>query len=772
LNKTIRRLSIFLLILAAAGILFFGGSVRAESYQENVRFDIEASYGYENTVRPGRDAVFRIKIHNHEEDFDGTVKIMTSSYKQESYYTSSIPFVEMSGARYLDNVGYEKLIAIPSGKTVEESFTVSFSNTVPFVKIILTDRSGEVTAEKVLRISVRDENSEILIGILDEQFEEYSRLDGMHLQDYPNVSIRVARLDEDAFREGYHGLDMLDIVWAEGDILESLGELQTEAIDKWVRYGGVLIEGVRGCEKEYCLSKSFWGDGRKIVYGFRDVQIEHNEPEAEEFLTGLMHEVYTENNLAAMDSGSYFWASEDYWDALSRVGGLNVENIPDTQNYMIVLLVYIVLAGPIVYLLLKKFDCRKYLWGCVGVLAIAFTCIIYLMGSETRFHAPFINYVRTLNMSEEYVDEQIEMSVQAPSNILYSVYMDGSYEVSPLFESGYYNEENQETGDFERESVRIVYGDEETQLVMEAEPAFTETYFKADKTTKKQKEQGITGTLYFYDEKLSGTIKNNTVYDLEDVFLFFRNHLVYVGDLLSGGSVDMKEQKLYFFSPGYGYDLLDILMECPEGYMEDITEEASSRVKKRDLIYKYLMEGYDSGEGRCVLAGFSDSVPVSLMRDSAYKLYGDTLVISDVDLNMTKALNGMSWRYEPFITSTAKLVSGNYGIYENICYSRETVLEYRIPDDLERMELEFVNEEYFDTEYYRNFEGEIEIYDQKKKAYEMISAREKIRGEALESYISEEGTLRVKFRRKEATQDKSEKLPVIVIRGREISAGN
>lgn len=93
-----------------------------------------------------------------------------------------------------------------------------------------------------------------------------------------------------------------------------------------------------------------------------------------------------------------------------------MEHIPKTGRYVVVLAVYVLLAGPAVYLFLKKLHGRKYIWGCVGVLAILFSGIVFVMGSRTRFNAPFVNYVRKINLMPGVKDEKVDFSVRAPYN--------------------------------------------------------------------------------------------------------------------------------------------------------------------------------------------------------------------------------------------------------------------------------------------------------------------------------------------------------------------
>ena len=65
------------------------------------------------------------------------------------------------------------------------------------------------------------------------------------------------------------------------------------------------------------------------------------------------------------------------------------------------MLVYVIIAGPVAYIIMKKKDKRNLLWLIVPVLSVAFSVTIYLIGTSTRIQRPFINYVSTIKLPEK-----------------------------------------------------------------------------------------------------------------------------------------------------------------------------------------------------------------------------------------------------------------------------------------------------------------------------------------------------------------------------------
>ena len=58
----------------------------------------------------------------------------------------------------------------------------------------------------------------------------------------------------------------------------------------------------------------------------------------------------------------------------------NVDKLPNMPLYVIVILGYIILVGPGLYLLLKKQERRRFYRTGVVVLSLIFAAVIYLMG--------------------------------------------------------------------------------------------------------------------------------------------------------------------------------------------------------------------------------------------------------------------------------------------------------------------------------------------------------------------------------------------------------
>lgn len=117
--------------------------------------------------------------------------------------------------------------------------------------------------------------------------------------------------------------------------------------------------------------------------------------------------------------------------------------LPNMVLYGCILGVYITIAGPGLYLIFKRRKRRSRLWIAVPVLAIAFSAIIYIVGTSTRIQRPYINYLSQIVLSDGQISKTKDMttlfSVTGVSNDSFSADIAGKCNVIPK-ESDEYTE--------------------------------------------------------------------------------------------------------------------------------------------------------------------------------------------------------------------------------------------------------------------------------------------------------------------------------------------
>ena len=766
------RHGLALCLLAVLLFLGAGRPAQAAAPVEN-GYELSLTYGYDNTVKYNRTAAFHVQVTSEKEAFSGTVHFLTSSYGEEVYYASdfflNLPFGRRPYALSYDNCGASKSLELSPGQTKTVTFTLPMTGCGPFVKIQLIDGEGQIQAEKDVSLSVRSSSGEFLAGVLTDDFSGMQYLDGLRTSAYSSINLAAVVLDEHTLEDSRAGLDMLDMLIVQDFDTDRLSADQKEAIKRWVRDGGVLVQG--GGQKASAVEDlapevEHYGQGRIVTYTQRLTMGEDEVSGTDLMGQMLLQNCFSDTQLEEADPTATL-TLDDYWIVSSELEGISMEHIPRIGRYGVVLAVYVILAGPVVYLVLKKFHGRKYIWGCVGVLAILFSGIVFVMGSRTRFNAPFINYVRKIDLLPGVKDEKVNFSVRAPYNTAYSIYVNQDYDLLPVCDTNYYNAAYTEAvPDFSRESVHIAYGETENVVTMESGRAFTAKYLQASRTEKIDTDFGIQGEVCYFDGELTGSLVNQTSYDLEDVFLVFQNHLVYAERFLAGETLDVGTCRLYSFVPGESYEILRECLDYETGYHREVNADFLDASWKTSILSNQMEEGYEKEPGGCQLVGFVDGEPLDLMKDSAYQTDGQTMVRTDIALSYEKEENGQTWKYFPFVTSTARAVSGDYSSYNNTVYGNDVVLEYQVPEEAEDLSLIFDHEDYYDKDAYEEFAGTMEIYNYRMGRYEKISQDEELSGDHLQQYISLDHKLLLRYRNTTVSEGKSDKLPILIMKGR------
>ena len=91
-----------------------------------------------------------------------------------------------------------------------------------------------------------------------------------------------------------------------------------------------------------------------------------------------------------MPSGSVRWEAISWERRESWI--LYREERPSMVKYIVLLLIYIFLVGPGLYIFLKRKHKRSYLWGAICGLSVFFVLLIGILGRATNVYAPFISY--------------------------------------------------------------------------------------------------------------------------------------------------------------------------------------------------------------------------------------------------------------------------------------------------------------------------------------------------------------------------------------------
>jgi hypothetical protein len=147
----------------------------------------------------------------------------------------------------------------------------------------------------------------------------------------------------------------------------------------WVADGGFLVVDAPPGTVVDGLPKAWQpGDPGRIGAGRGEVRLSGGAAAA-----GRWSEVVEPTpltNAVDLTSGGFF-APESLPDSVARDGGLRV---PEVGWLVVFLVVYVVLAGPLVFLVLRRLGRSHWTWAALPALAVVFAAVAFVAGGELR----------------------------------------------------------------------------------------------------------------------------------------------------------------------------------------------------------------------------------------------------------------------------------------------------------------------------------------------------------------------------------------------------
>lgn len=230
---------------------------------------------------------------------------------------------------------------------------------------------------------------------------------------------------------------------------------------------------------------------------------------------------------------------------------------PSAALYALILLAYVLLVGPVLYLILKKLKKQEKLWVAIPAVTLAFTLIVFLSGFLFRVNKPLVDTFSLVMPDGGSMTEKLFVNVTCPKAKEYVIRMKPEYGGLQWDSSGYdfrlFDLNTKET-DFD---YLVKKGAEGTELAINNSGTFEKSEFSLQRTDQSGIGQ-IDADLKCYTAGFEGSITNNTQYDLTNVVINFEKYIYQAGDLDRGETVKIDPNKL-LVSTGYGtfQDLLN-----------------------------------------------------------------------------------------------------------------------------------------------------------------------------------------------------------------------
>ncbi|GIP39638.1 hypothetical protein J31TS4_29180 [Paenibacillus sp. J31TS4] len=402
---------------------------------------------------------------------------------------------------------------------------------------------------------------------------------------------------------------------------------------------------------------------------------------------------------------------------------------PSFGILMLVLVLYAVVIGPLLYSILKRLDKREWAWGVIPLIAIVCSLGIYGIGASGR------GSVMSQTLAIVELDGQGRGTTTSATGIFvpkggnYAMNVPGGSYVSPLLQDN--GMSPQLTG--------------KTDLIVDQAPDRTALRFqgvsywsvrKVWMEEQKPRETGSIGyTLKSVNGVLEGEIVNNTGKDLEDVALYLNGQARPVGTLkaggkaaigapLNGGSLSYPSDLAYTLFPSYGQNGAEVMA-------------------KRGLLNAYVQKEYAGRPaGESFVIGFTDrgkgpvlDIEGKAVGSELVEMYAQPVAISMVYGDRISILPGT---LQPSVTAQqgghVRLIG-----WKDIEADKGTVLlDYRLPELPEA-----VYEKLTLRGIYPSVSADFAIWNENKQSWEPLSGPEETLPEP-SVYIMPGGIVRVK----------------------------
>ena len=722
-----RGIQFFFAILIGWMALFClpAGYAYASQKEADAPLSMDVSYGFDNTAKSDRYLRVTVLLNNDTAPFEGTLEFLTAQSSLEAYQYS-YPLSLAAGEKF------EQEYYIPLGVRADQMF------------VSVQDVNGKTVIRKRLKLGSEEDVAESYIGILTDTPEALSYLDGAGIR-YGTLRTRAVFLDAEQAPDDWLGYDPLDLVIVSGFDLDSLSDVQYEALRRWVEDGGTILFGggvdyarnygrfgEKVLEPPYLdavtvpvslggetapgeqtgeiqaecvdvnlkngstllagevfplLSYTNCKQGRIVSAAFSMDAISDlclTNPSSFEKLYTLVLGSDTVDELAQED---YYGYSGSYFSVQGLVNTGNAGRLPKVAAYTVIVVVYLLLIGPGIYFYLKKRAIYRYYLPAVTLGAFLFTGIIYALGVKTRFREPFVTYASILDTSGEEAEEATYMNIRSPYNKPYSVSLKPGYEVRPMTRSYYYDAVSavRFTGE-EEYHTNFVYQPERVEIKMRDTVAFSPNLFTLRRELEKTDAMGVQGNISYFDGVVSGTVKNCFEEPLENAALLINGKAVLLGRLEPGQTVSLDGKESCDYPVSYSYAAAQMVTGADQYEKAEIEDPDYLKAQERTRLLSFYL---DSGAGRnpseaCLVAFSTRKLQgeEDFLADARTLREGFCMVTESIPLNREK--DGKLYRSA--LEEDPTVLAGNYEAAYNTMYSGETAeaatVEYSLGSDL------------------------------------------------------------------------------------------
>lgn len=749
-------------------------------------FALDLQVGFDNSYIVEKVTPLTATLTNNGEAFQGEFQVKVYTY-------------ENTDNGFQKYALYSQKLELPEGATKQVSMELGLNTVRRNMEVSLVDEGGNMVFQKQVPVDALSPET-VAVGVLSEQPAQVQYLAGLDLAERTSVFF----LDRDTFPESENVMDNFAVLVIDDFDTAALGDAQKKSLKNWVDNGGLLVLGT-GAQAQKVLSGLGFVDvslnGTQSVSGISAPDGTALSLSAPLTVAGISAEkaaVKWEANgmpltslmpygggyvllnhfalglapfanmpqqtdvLESLFGGLYDVAGESAKAEVSNQLRYTANRFPSvTGSSMVVIFlavgIYIVLAGPIMYIVLKKKDRRELGWITIPVLSVVFLGVVFLLAGRSTYHNGLISTKAIVEMEPDSSigEAQIAMAVKAPGNGDVTLESELPIPVQPQLDNGWYGS----NGKTEEMDYKVTMGDG-TNIVFYKNMAWETNYVGASATL--ELGGSVTSDVAFDGEKVVGTVTNGTSVNFMDAYLKLDYVYIPLGELPAGETIDVSyDLSTEDVHSRYGARLTNLVTGDDTTVWEQvqngtITEERGYTLLRQEELMEILhnwdtteQSQWENSQITYEFFGFSD-MPIF---DSVKYINGKPArencltmfhTVGTKDLSREKSFD-LPFTILPETTDQAV----NYGVYydnwNNFCEvnnymdtEQEIVLRYAIGEGVRIDEIQFA----FDESYSSGMYADPQVYNAKTGQWEDFVETPYAPGE---DYINEERVVQFKM---------------------------
>ena len=311
---------------------------------------------------------------------------------------------------------------------------------------------------------------------------------------------------------------------------------------------------------------------------------------------------HSSNSSSIYERGNgYYYSNQDIYYTNNLTSQVPDDRTPPFLFMFITIGVYIIIAGPAMYIFLKRKDKRDFSWLAVPAVAILCLLVIYFVGFKTRYKTAVFNTASMihLDMENQMADITTGMGVfnnkRGDLKLTYSNEDNIEFDVTQISNRSYvvYNDGREPEG---KVVSKIVFGEPMDYMIYDVS-MWEPKYLSAKKSEPFTDE--IISSVQIDGGKIRAVISNQTKYDFIEAFISVGNNFISAGDILSGKKkvieADFNSDKVFhsleeYLEAQYGRTNYPSNVKLPDDFQE--------KFRKRMTVEQLLQPMYYSLRGQ------------------------------------------------------------------------------------------------------------------------------------------------------------------------------